>query len=332
MSPESVMRCPHFHFLCCLGFTLFYFSVCHISAEVPTRPKIVFNSTRDGNTEIYMMDTDGKQQVRLTRHPDADFQPVWSPTGEQILFVSNRDGVRDLYLMDADGENVRRVFKKIAMRQQPAWSGDGKRIAYLRDTGDARAIYIATLDGKEEHLTSPGKSGWFPAWSPDGSEIVFPKTDFLGLPTPLEIINIHTREQETLHPQPELKMACPTWSPDGTTIAFAHYGVLNKNGPVTGALYIVKRDGSGLHAIIPNKEPHPDMPIWSARGDEIAYNEKIGKNRQIFKIDMVSRQSTRLTNRGTNVYPDWFDPAFALPVAPKPQLITTIWAKVKTIK
>ena len=79
------MRCPHFHFLCCLGFTLFCFSVRHISAEAPIRPKIVFNSTRDGNIEIYMMDTDGKQQVRLTQHPDADFQPVWSPTGEQIL-------------------------------------------------------------------------------------------------------------------------------------------------------------------------------------------------------------------------------------------------------
>ena len=325
------MKRLYFYFLCS-SFISLSVGVCHLSARAPTHPKIVFNSTRDGNTEIYMMDTDGKQQVRLTRHPDADFQPVWSPTGDQILFVSNRDGVRDLYLMDADGENVRRVFKKIAMRQQPVWSPDGKRIAYLRDTGDAQAIYMATLDGKEEHLTSPGRNGWFPAWSPDGSEIVFPKTDFLGLPTPLEIINVHTREQETLHPQPELKMACPTWAPDGTIIAFSHYGVLNKNGPVTGALYVVKRDGSGLRAIIPNKEPHPDMPVWSPRGDEIAYNEKIGENRQIFKIDMVSRRSTRLTNRGTNVYPDWFDPAFALPVAPKPQLVTTIWAKVKAIK
>ena len=104
------MRHLYFHLLCCVGFILFGFSVCQVSGQAPTHPKIAFNSTRDGNTEIYMMDTDGKQQVRLTQHPDADFQPVWSPTGEQILFVSNRDGVRDLYLMDANGENVRRVF------------------------------------------------------------------------------------------------------------------------------------------------------------------------------------------------------------------------------
>jgi len=43
-----------------------------------------------------------------------------------------------------------------------------------------------------------------------------------------------------------------------------------------------------------------------------------------------SFQSKQLTSRGANVYPDWFDPAFALPVSPKPQLVTMTWAEVKT--
>lgn len=323
------MRNPYFRLLCCVGFILFCFSVCQVSGQAPTRLKIVFNSTRDGNTEIYVMDTDGKEQVRLTQHPDADFQPVWSPTGEQILFVSNRDGVRDLYLMDANGENVRRVFKKIALRQQPAWAPDGKQIVYLRDQRDDAAIYIATLDGKEQRLASPGRSGWFPTWSPNGTEIMFPKTDFFGRPTPLEIVNLNTHEQETLHPRPDLKMAEPTWSPDGTAIAFSHIGVLDKHGPVTGALYIVNRDGSGLRAVIPLQKPPPTNAVWSPRGDELAYHQKVGENRQIFKINLASQQSQQLTRRGINVYPDWFDPAFALSVSPKPQMLTTVWAKVK---
>ena len=41
--------------------------------------KIVFNSTRDGYSEIYSMNADGSGQTRLTDDPDWDGQPSWSP-------------------------------------------------------------------------------------------------------------------------------------------------------------------------------------------------------------------------------------------------------------
>lgn len=323
------MKHLYFYLLCSISFVLLSVSVCQLWAKAPAYPKIVFNSTRDGNTEIYVMDTDGKQQVRLTKHPDADFQPVWSPTGEQILFVSDRDGVEDLYLMDANGENMRRVFKKIASREQPAWSPDGKQIAYLGNKGNDWAIYIATLDGKEERLATCGRSGGFPAWSPDGTEIAFPKGGLVERPNPLVIINLHTRRQEILQPKPQLHMFRPAWSLDGTTIAFSHVEKLGGKGPVTGTIYTVRRDGANLREIIPKQEPISEHPAWSPSGKELAYHRKVGENRQIFKIDLASRQNKQLTSRGINVYPDWFDPTFALSVSPKPQLLTTVWAKTK---
>ena len=276
-----------------------------------------------------MMDTDGSQQIRLTQHPDADFQPVWSPTGEQILFVSNRDGVDDLYLMDMHGENVRRVFKKIAAREQPAWSPDGTQIAYLKHNGNDWAIYIATLDGQEERLVPCGRSGGFPAWAPDGTEIVFPKAGLVDRPNPLMTINLHTRHQEVLHPEPQLHMFRPTWSPDGTQIAFSHVEKLGAKGPITGTLYVVNRDGSNLHTVIPEKNLLAEDPVWAPSGNELAYQRKVDENWQIFKIDLTSRQSKQLTRRGINVYPDWFDPAFALPVSPESQRLTTFWSHIK---
>ena len=56
-----------------LVFVLLLLLVLNVStfplfAEVPTMPKILFTSSRDGNREIYMMNPDGSEQVNLTQH------------------------------------------------------------------------------------------------------------------------------------------------------------------------------------------------------------------------------------------------------------------------
>ena len=100
---------------------------CPTFANADTTASIVFTSTRDGNKEIYVMNTNGNREINLTRNRADDLDPTWSPDGKRILFVSNREGVRDLYLMDADRDNVQRVFQRSAHREQPTWSPDGKR-------------------------------------------------------------------------------------------------------------------------------------------------------------------------------------------------------------
>ena len=69
----------------------------------PDGQKIMFSSKRDGNSEIYTMDTDGKNQHRLTDNSALDTSPAWSPDGQKIAFVSDRDGNCEIYVMDADG-------------------------------------------------------------------------------------------------------------------------------------------------------------------------------------------------------------------------------------
>ena len=99
-------------------------SICPIWAKAPETPKVVFASFRDGNRDIYLMDPDGTQQVKITSHRATDTSAVWSPSGEQILFASDRDQGQlhwDLYLMDADGKNGRKVFEKSADRSQATW-------------------------------------------------------------------------------------------------------------------------------------------------------------------------------------------------------------------
>ena len=75
---------------------------------------IAFQSNRDGNDEIYLMNGDGSGLVNLTNNPADDFRPVWSPDGEKIIFASNRDGNKEIYMMNADGRS--RLYRSACCR------------------------------------------------------------------------------------------------------------------------------------------------------------------------------------------------------------------------
>ena len=321
-----------------LSVILLCANVASLFAKVPTTPKILFTSTRDGNREVYTMNPDGSEQVRLTQHPGNDLQAVWSPTGEKILFISDRGGERDLYLMHPDGTNVRRVFKRKTKiyRTNPTWSPDSKHIAYVNaKLGNLNAdIHIVPLGEQEdEHIAN----GWYPAWSPDGTEIAYSVDQPFA--SQLTFINVQTRAQEQPLPKKALIWQYdPSWSAVGDSLAFT--GNKHLIPPILErdlqrawkdkqTIYIVNRDGSGLKQLIDEAGPYAQYPALSPNGEEVLYTQSINGEHQVFKLDINSGAQTQLTHISWNTGGDWFDPAYALPVSPQPQLLTTIWGKLK---
>ena len=67
-----------------------------IGSQVTNGDEIVFTSFRDGNLELYAMDTDGSNQHRLTSNPESDDAAVWLPDGSRLAFSSERTGSADL--------------------------------------------------------------------------------------------------------------------------------------------------------------------------------------------------------------------------------------------
>ena len=319
--------------ICIISLFLLCAKMHPVYAEAPLVPKILFTSARDGNYEVYMMNSDGSEQVNLTQHRANDLDATWSPTGEKILFVSDRDGTRDLYLMDPDGANVRRVFKKEIYRENPTWAPDGERIAYeyVNWVDLTTTIYIATLGETEKEFVMDGS---YPSWAPDGTEIACSLGDRLTL------INVHTETQKLLLPKKAMNwQRYPSWSAAGDKLTFAW----NKH-PMPKVLdrdlhnewiknltiYIINRDGTDLKQLVDEAGPRADYPVLSPNGKQVLYTQEVNGFLQIFKIDVNNRIRTQLTHIGVrNLGGDWFDPAYALPVSPQPQLLTTIWGQLK---
>ena len=141
--------------------------------------RIVFSARRDGHFEnefaityeIYVMDTDGKNQQRLTNNRKNDWDPVWSPDGERIAFAADRKGDFEnfeIYVMDADGKNQQRLTNNRVWDMYPSWSPDGERIAFATDRkGDFENFEIYVMDadgGNQQRLTNNRHSDTNPAW------------------------------------------------------------------------------------------------------------------------------------------------------------------------
>ncbi len=316
---------------------LIFGTVSPLFAKAPTTPKILFSSRRDGNLEVYMMNPDGSEQSNLTQHPAHDLQAAWSPTGEQILFVSDREGTRDLYVMDADGANVQPVFKEKThvWRTAPTWSPDSKQFAYQNVDWNfiEGGLYLGTF-GKEdaEFIAKYGD----PAWSPDGSVIAGSVAQGPG--NRVMFINVRTRETEQPLPDEALLFQFdPSWSAAGDRLAFAGNKHplpvildrdLHRAWKDKQTIYIVNRDGTGLRQLVEEAGRHAEDPELSPDASEVLYTQGFAAL-FIFKVDVNSGIRTQLTHTGGDYGGDWFDPTYALPVSPQPDLLTTTWGELK---
>jgi len=307
--------------------------------------RIVFDSERDGNFEIYVMNADGSNQQNLTNYSRDDQFPAWSPDGNRISFTSwgREDGLRAaIFAMDPDGSNVTRLSKSIGKQDAPRfpgdwasfsrWSPDGKRMLFLSSRGESVFdIFVMDADGSnvQRLSTTPGagKLSEDPDWSPDGNLIAFNS----NRDGSSQIYVMATDGSNVKRLTDTGGSGKPRWSPDGQRILFVSTGDRRSDQPLEIVeLYVMNADGSNVRRLTytTDKGESSFDGVWSPDGRKIAFVSGSGAtsraaeetrdlattdvsarwfaSREIYVMDVDGSNMQRLTfNDAFDGHPQW---------------------------
>ena len=174
------------------------------------RDEIVFSSSKDGNSEIYMINKNGGNLRKLTTSFGIDVSPAFTPDGSRIAFVSDRGGSPQIYIMHSNGSGIRRITFEGSYNTSPAWSPDGTWLAYTGTKDGKNQVFVIKSDGTMlRQLTSVGNNE-SPSFSPDGMFIAF-DSDRDGK-RGIYVMRLNGDEQRRITPK-DIKAMSPRWSP-----------------------------------------------------------------------------------------------------------------------
>jgi len=142
---------------------------------------IVFSSTRSGDSEIWLANSDGSGERQLTRfHAAISAGPHWSPNGKEIVFHSRPAGNANLYILNVETGAYRQLTTGLTENYMPSWSHDGQWIYFGSEREGGEQIWrMPANGGPATRLTK--NDGAIALESPDGRQIFYTKTSEPGL-------------------------------------------------------------------------------------------------------------------------------------------------------
>ncbi len=207
---------------------------------------------RDGNFEIYVINTDGTNLTRVTNRKETDVSPDWSPDGKKITFAGGLESGDPnkycIFSMNADGSDMKRLINSNGVL--PQWFSDEK-IIYIslhNNVGDIMEKNVTKEGFGAMGIKSVPAMSVNPAlMSPDGKQIAFlsRKTDAdpieLNITSAAKSWNDMVLLTEGYRPS----FGDLSWSPDGKKLLFSMRGD-GKSLEGGSRLYLINADGSGL--------------------------------------------------------------------------------------
>jgi len=300
------------------------------SASYPGRHngRIAFGArAADGSSNIFSLRPDGTHQKQLTHGSGNHLCPAFSADGHTIAYCSDVGGSWEIWTMHANGSHQRQLTHLGGFATFPDFSPNGKKIVFggVEGTDEHTEIYVVDArngDGLRALTSCAGfGDGCFndtPAWSPDGSKVVFIHADDYdevadaSVNQQVWVVNADGTNAHALTSDAPFKDQVPDWSPDGSKIAY-HAGFSGTVG-----IYVMDSDGSHQHQLAgcapldptPCAQGDDFGTAWSPDGTKILYLSDlrgIGINdRPVMMMNADGSDQHRLTTTpGLYAVPTW---------------------------
>lgn len=257
-----------------------------------------------GKDAIYTANADGSNRQLVVRGVADQAGFSWSPDGQQLAFTGGHERDEEIFVVNADGSGLTQLTHIPADRERldadwsdnPVWSPDGKLIAFNGarvETGGKSQIFLMRSDGSGRRKLTNIFAGYvfYPAWSPDGSSLMFERDLTHGR---VDLYAIHpnsgTRRKIAQITNEREHCGCAVWSPDGTKIAYEAAGA-NGNPDI----YVMKADGSAQTRLThsPARDENPD---WSPDGTQIAFYSERPGDAEIYVMNSDGTRQMRVTH------------------------------------
>jgi Tol biopolymer transport system component len=250
--------------------------------------EILFSSNRSGPWRLWTVQADGTglKPLNPQETDGQDVDPMFSPDRTEVLFTSTRGGKTGVWRLNLAGLNPGRICEG----DQAEWSPDGKKIALRRD----ERIVVRNLAGGAEKILSPADwphcSG--PAWSPDGKTLTFAARWESGN----AIFTVSAEGGKPVKVYDKQGACEPHFSPDATRLVYeteTHICTINPDG--TKNRVITYFGGVQRYA------------RYSPDGKSLVFCQGASEQGpwELYIIPSVGGTPRKLTNGGSDMYPDW---------------------------
>lgn len=248
--------------------------------------KIIFESNRNGNWQIYLMETDSLKQERITTNDFNDRRPTWHPSKNIVLFESDRSGTNEIYQLDLNTYVSSRIpIKSKGEKKYAQFAPNGEDIVFnlIRSESNADIFKVHESGKRLKKIVDNTNSNLYPHYSRKGDEVIYhsdknPQGDANIIYT----YNIITKDRSRLTYFKNESFQ-PIWSNKRNQIAYV--ASIDGNKP---EIYKMRIDGSNKARITIN-EVDDFYPSWSPDDTNLLITGFRDGHFQIIKVLLKER-------------------------------------------